>query len=163
MSQKFLFDEDHQLPIRIMRCVIWSVLMIVVWAIPAGIMAASGVIYVLSSPEVQQEDGPGIFAGLVVLCVGFLFPILVCGLLTGTCAAFCAEQEQPFWPAPSRSPTFWRFCKRIPMTLLPTLLLVFGIFALLPGISLMIITLVPIALLLALTECIEKENKRKAA
>lgn len=163
MSQRFLFDEDHQLLAKIMRCVIWSVLMIVVWAIPSGFVTESGVIYVLNLPEVQQEEGPGIFAGLVVLCVGILFTILVSGLLTGICAAFCAEPEQPFWPAPSKSPTFWRFCKRIPMTLLPTLILVFGIFALLPTISLMIITFVPIALLLSLVECIEKEYKRKAA
>ena len=168
VSQRFLFDEDNQLPAKIIRAVIWSGMMIGVWAVPIGLLTAGAVTCVTNLAEVQQEDGRGIFAGLVVVCVFVTFTVIVSGALTGACASFYAGQEQPFWPAPSESPTFWRFCKRIPLTFSLALLFVFAayfsILSFRPQLSdfSFAVALIPASLLLSLDECIKRERTNAA-
>jgi hypothetical protein len=102
VSQRFVFEEDYGWPAKVMRAVIWSGTMGVMWVIPWGVLVLAVLLYSnfweMRHPSVGGEhDGIGwglLFIGaLQGAAVSFL-----AGGVFGLSAALEENPEQPFWP-----------------------------------------------------------------
>jgi len=104
MSQRFLFEEDYQLPAKIMRAVIWSGTMAALWAAPFVIFVGGGLTLANLTGEFTRRESLEYFLLLSIYLGGI--PALM-GAVTGFVGSLYAPSVEPSWGL--RAPTFRAF------------------------------------------------------
>jgi hypothetical protein len=115
MSQRFLFDEDNQLPAKIIRAVIWSGVMGTLWVFPFVALVLAVALSPFSQVAPGEDDYSGLAFGLIFVGVCACATVaFLAGATVGLLSGFNAHPEEPFFPV--RVPLFCSTSKWIGAT-----------------------------------------------
>jgi len=156
MSQRFLLDEDHQLPARIMRAVIWSGTMAAFWTAPfVALIGLFTAWCYLAHVSVLSDD----ISYFILLSTCYAWLPMIMGTMIGLVAAFYSNSSEAFWGL--RAPTFCNFFRDMILQML-VVICVCGVASSIPIKPIVTMTLI-VGFLYSLWRTCARQHKSKAA